>query len=229
MARREGLKRIVAVGDSITWGCDSSDPDTKSWPARLMSMLHDTNKYEVVNLGLSGRTMMKDGDMPYWNEKEYQTALNSNADVVILMLGTNDSKNFQWNQTKYYSDYLEMGRSFLNMTSKPDLYIMVPPPLYLDNSYSMNQTTINERFPDLIPQIGKDLGLPDDHVIDIFNPLGGKELSEWQFFCDGQSCDDCHPNDAGYSMLASEIYKKLFLRPIPQDDASTDQEDILVY
>ena len=91
MARREGLKRIVAVGDSITWGCEASDPDTKSWPARLMSMLNDTNKYEVVNLGLSGRTMMKDGNMPYWNEKEYQTALNSNADIVILMLGTNDS------------------------------------------------------------------------------------------------------------------------------------------
>jgi hypothetical protein len=33
-----------------------------------MNMLKDYTKYEVINLGLGGRTMMKTGDMPYWNE-----------------------------------------------------------------------------------------------------------------------------------------------------------------
>ena len=55
-------------------------------------MLKDESKFEVLNLGVSGRTMMKNGDFPYWNEQAYQDALNSEADVVIMMLGTNDSK-----------------------------------------------------------------------------------------------------------------------------------------
>ena len=66
--KKEGITRIIAVGDSITFGSCSSDPDTKSYPSQLMYMLKDDTKFEVINLGLGGRTMMKTGDMPYWNE-----------------------------------------------------------------------------------------------------------------------------------------------------------------
>jgi hypothetical protein len=33
-----------------------------------MDMLKDNTKFEVINLGVGGRTMMKTGDFPYWNE-----------------------------------------------------------------------------------------------------------------------------------------------------------------
>ena len=69
--KAEGITRIVAVGDSITDGYLSSDRKTKSWPAQLMNMLYDTSKYEVINLGIGGRTMMKNGDYPYWNETQH--------------------------------------------------------------------------------------------------------------------------------------------------------------
>ena len=45
-------------------------------------------------MGLGGRTMMKNGDSPYWNEPEYMMALESNPNMIILMLGTNDAKYF---------------------------------------------------------------------------------------------------------------------------------------
>ena len=63
-----GKKRIIAVGDSITQGDCSSDQGKKAWPVQLMNMLSDTKTWEVLNLGVSGRTMMKNGDYPYWNE-----------------------------------------------------------------------------------------------------------------------------------------------------------------
>ena len=90
--KKEGVKRIITIGDSITEGVCSSDEKTKSYPSQLMDMLKDESKFEVLNLGVSGRTMMKHGDYPYWNEQAYQDALNSEADIVIMMLGTNDSK-----------------------------------------------------------------------------------------------------------------------------------------
>ena len=84
-----------------------------------MNMLKDDTKYEVINLGLGGRTMMKTGDMPYWNEQAYQDALNSEADIVIMMLGTNDAKTYQWTRKEYHNDYVEMVKNMQNLPSKP--------------------------------------------------------------------------------------------------------------
>ena len=89
--------KIVAVGDSITEGTCSSDESTHSWPAQLHDILNDEDGYTVQNLGVGGRCMMKNSDWPYWNEQAYQDALNSEADIIILMLGTNDAKSSQWN------------------------------------------------------------------------------------------------------------------------------------
>ena len=60
--------KIIAVGDSITEGICSSHEATHSWPAQLKDILNDEEKFTFTNLGVSGRTMMKNGDWPYWNE-----------------------------------------------------------------------------------------------------------------------------------------------------------------
>ena len=55
---------ISCVGDSITAGVGVTYPNVDSYPARLQSLL-GTN-YLVGNYGLSGATLLKQGDMPYW-------------------------------------------------------------------------------------------------------------------------------------------------------------------
>ena len=71
-------------------------------------------------------------------------------------------------------------------------------------------------FPTLIPLIAANAQLTTK-PIDIFSAMGG--VSDWQsafppsctltspwkpcaWFCDKQSCDQCHPNDDGYHQLA---------------------------
>ena len=71
-------------------------------------MLNDKSKYEVINLGVDGKTMMKTGAGPYWNVQAYQDALNSEADIFIMMFGTNDSTTGQWNPKEFHDDYIEM-------------------------------------------------------------------------------------------------------------------------
>lgn len=46
----------------------------------------------VRNYGVSGRTLPKKGDYPYWKEAAYNQSRNWGPDVVIIRLGTNDSK-----------------------------------------------------------------------------------------------------------------------------------------
>ena len=127
---------------------------------------------------------MKTGDFPYWNETYYQDALNSDADIVIMMFGTNDAKTYQWNQTEYEQDFLEMATNFKNLDSKPDLFVMIPPPLYINGAVEQ-QKVISQIFPELIPSLAEKLGLRDDKVIDIFSAMGGADYNRYELFCDG--------------------------------------------
>ena len=89
-----------------------------------------------------------------------------------------------------------MANNFLNLPSKPDLHLMVSPPLYKELQFGINHTVVNEIFPWLIPMIAQDLSLENDKnvgIIDIFNTLGGADLTEPQMFA-----DFCHPNNEGY-------------------------------
>lgn len=46
------------------------------------------------------------------------------------MFGTFDSKYFQWNETAFARDYRDLIVSFMELETKPDVYVLVPPPLY---------------------------------------------------------------------------------------------------
>ena len=74
---------------------------------------------------------------------------------------------------------------------------MIPPPLYIDNVYSMSQKIINEIYPTLIPKIAAQSGIKPDHIIDLFSGLGGPNLSMGHLFSDG-----CHPTPEGYTVIA---------------------------
>ena len=100
------MHKIVCVGDSLTYGDKATSPQM-SYPSILGSML-DPNEYEVVNLGVNGATMLKAGDLPYWNLPQFNDAMSSEAYMVILQLGTNDSKDYQWNAETFQSDFMEM-------------------------------------------------------------------------------------------------------------------------
>ena len=91
-AKYEAPIKVACVGDSITQGAGAAKG--KSYPTQLQEMLGD--EWKVMNYGLGGRTLMDRGNRPYMKEKAYQEALASAPDVVIIMLGTNDTKPQNW-------------------------------------------------------------------------------------------------------------------------------------
>ena len=91
-------KRILCYGDSNTWGYIPSggryDEETR-WPMRLQQLLGDD--YAVIEEGFNGRTCVMDDP----TEGGFKSGANylppclmthNPLDVVILMLGTNDTK-----------------------------------------------------------------------------------------------------------------------------------------
>ena len=97
----------------------------------------DPNKYEVINMGEGGSTALKSSDKPYMTVSKYREALESEPDIVLLMFGFNDSKKSIWDGNRFMIDYHRLIRSFENLPSTPKIYLMIPPPLYLDTYRDM--------------------------------------------------------------------------------------------
>ena len=74
--------------------------------------------------------------------------------------------------------------SFEALESSPEIYIMIPTPLYQTDVYGMSSHVVNEVFPTLIPSIAADAGLDPNNVIDVFSFMGSIELNQWELFCD---------------------------------------------
>ena len=86
--------RVACIGNSITDGHGIDMATAYGYPALLQKKLG--SDYWVKNFGVSGRTMLNKGDFPYMNEVAWKDALAFKPDIVIIKLGTNDSKPQNW-------------------------------------------------------------------------------------------------------------------------------------
>jgi len=119
----KGKKHIVCVGDSITFGAGVVPfQKWRSYPAYLQELLG--KDYQVMNFGLSGRTLLSTGDMPYTKEPHYAKAFQIENVHYLIMLGTNDSKPHNWEEARYRE---ELAALLLRCKSKGNVTVMKPP------------------------------------------------------------------------------------------------------
>ncbi len=124
--------RIACVGDSITYGATIRDKSHDSYPAQLGTMLG--RKYSVKNFGASGYTLQESCDRPYTSHKRYKKSLDFKPDVVLIMLGTNDTKPYNWISTEaFQDDYRQLILSYQELPSRPDVILMTPASVFPEN------------------------------------------------------------------------------------------------
>jgi len=115
---KEGQIKVACVGDSITYGHGITDWEDNNYPAQLQKMLGDD--YHVANFGSSGACVNPNGDQPYISREVYQNGLDYEADVLVFMLGTNDSKPENWtNMDDFMKNYKELLNSYLTEVHRP--------------------------------------------------------------------------------------------------------------
>lgn len=191
--------RVACIGDSITQG--SGAAKGQSYPSQLQSLLG--NSWKVGNFGVSGRTLLKKGDHPYWNEKTYQEALEFEPNVVVIMLGTNDTKPQNWAfETEFVANYTELVNSFTGLTSKPRVYVCRPCPVPEPGNYGINDTNVQEEIK-RVDQIASEmkLGVIDMHAALVDKP----QLLP----------DHVHPSTEGAGEMAKAAFKALTGKPAP--------------
>jgi acyl-CoA thioesterase I len=186
--------KIACVGNSITSGPGQTHPE--SYPLQLQAMLGDA--YHVRNFGVSGRTLLKKGDFPYWNEPEMEQVKAFRPDILLIKLGTNDSKPQNWQyRDDFKQDYLELIAELKkDMPAKGKIYIVFPVPVTADN-FGIRESILVQEMRPILLEVMKEAGI---EAIDLYTPLQGRgDLLP----------DGVHPNTEGLKIMATTIYNKL--------------------
>ncbi len=196
---RDNRTRIACVGDSLTYGSGVlKTREINSYPSKLQQKLGTT--YYVMNYGLRNATASADGDLPYLSSDEYAQSLESNPDVVILMLGTNDSKIDNWNADSYREGLTEIVNSYLELESDPTVYIMRSPYCYsIDGGeiaeYTIQPAVVENEIGTIIKTVADESGV---NYIDLYTPTDGQD--------ELYTKDGIHFNKNGYELIASIIH-----------------------
>ena len=190
----DGKIKIACLGDSITYGLGVVSNRDNAWVSLLVDRLG--NNYKTINYGLTGRTLLSSGDMPYMKEKLAKRFWNRKENIIILMLGTNDTKEINWDYDKYNEEYRELLDKILDKKSDSKIYIMIPPQIYINKpgKTDPNRDNLENGVVPIIRKIEKDY--KDIEVIDLYSYT----LDHKDWFT-----DNLHPNKEGNKEIANEI------------------------
>lgn len=182
--------KVACVGNSITYGAGIANREQNSYPAQLQSYLG--NGYEVKNFGVSGRTLLKQGDLPYVETGAYKASQEFAPDVVFVKLGTNDSKP----QNRRYADRFketcrELVRTYRALPSHPRVILLTPLRCFLING-DIDNDVIRNRLVPLIREVAYEEGV---ELIDLYPIMG----TQWDA---ALLPDRLHPSAIGAGRMA---------------------------
>ena len=200
--------KVACIGNSITEGFGIDVPSEFGYPAQLQNILG--KGYLVKNFGLSARTMLNKGDCPYMNELAWQDAQAFKPDVVIIKLGTNDSKPHNWQHGAEFRQNLEQMittlRPDLAQTAKkskkkaavkpntsPRILLCTPIPAFKSTWDISDSVIVNEIIP-IQQAVAKQYGLEVVDLHTLYANDGDKMLE-----------DGIHPDGKGARRLAEII------------------------
>ena len=180
--------RVACVGESLT--------QSTFYPLELST--HLGGRYMVRNFGVGSTTVSLDSETPYMNTSTFENALEFEPDMVIIMLGTNDAQpSLHQHNVSFVDDYVTLISEFQKLSTKPEIWIVLPPPIFSDQGGKISPEYFTNTLIPLIKEVASQTNLP---TIDVYSALGNHS----DCFPDG-----VHPNYTGAELIADEIYKAI--------------------
>lgn len=191
----QGPIHLACVGDSITAGVRTRIERLDAYPSQLQRMLG--KGWIVGNFGVSGHTLLNKGDHPYQKTRTFTDALHFNPDLVVIMLGTNDAKDKNWQfKGDFIADYKNLIEQFKTLPSHPKVFICCSPPLPKEGKQEIPAAPLDEQA-EMLAIIARDEAVG---LIDMHTPL----LDHMDLIT-----DRIHPGTEGSNILARTVYRAL--------------------
>lgn len=194
------MTKVACIGDSITWGFTLLNPWRQSYPAQLGRLLGDG--YEVRNFGYNDASARFDADTPYVLKGVYRKSLEWNPDIVLIMLGSNDTKKRNWDPEVFRRDYCKLVESYRSLPSNPRVVLIAPIRIFLVKGIALmglHPDTMEGGVRPAILEMGEEMGLQVVDLVDLFS--------------DSSCCiDGVHPQLRGTTLLAKKIFESVFVK-----------------
>lgn len=189
------------------------NPATDTYPAQLQQMLG--NKYEVFNFGVSGATALRKGDNPYMQTDAFTKVLHSKPDVVLIKLGTNDSRavNRFLIPEHLKNDYAALIDTVRSLQPAPRIILLLPVPSYLKDTVKHSDKVIAQQIIPVIQQLAYEKKC---EVLDLHSWL----LDKQNLFP-----DSLHPDVSGMKLIAERTYETIVQPSVPFDIFSAIKEE----
>ena len=208
--------KVACVGDSITYGHGVIPWHKNNYPVVLQKLLGDG--YNVQNFGVSGTTAQSTGDQPYIQTKIYKQGINYNADILIFMLGSNDSKPENWTDAETFKkEYLALLDTYITEDKSPKIYLGIPAKAFYDDENQTSGPTNYDIQGDIVEIIG-------NVVKKIASERGYKYIDIYELTSQHPEWfarDNIHPNSDGAKAIAEEVYK--FVTDIEFEDIKFEE------
>ena len=140
--------------------------------------------------------MQKKADLSYWNCNEFYNVFAFEPNIIVIKLGTNDSKPQNWNEENYVRDYQSLIDTLKTISSQPKIYLCLPVPAY-NHAWGINDSVI---VAGVIPSIQKIAQANNLMVIDLYKAFS----NHVEFFP-----DSIHPNEKGARAMAEVIANEI--------------------
>ena len=187
---------VACVGNSITEGY-GIDWGVKKYPDHLQDLMQPGDS--VANFGTSGKMFYKESGESYWVQGKIKEALAFPADIVVIELGTNDSKLFYFTYYNVTVDmlkpsYEDLLDTFAHLPTNPEIYATLQP--YSNNvEWGIMDTSIVKYINPLIKETAIEKGV---NIIDLHTLF---KTPDWFL------ADSVHPNAKGAQELAKIVNK----------------------
>ena len=191
-APKRDAVRVACIGNSITDGHGIDMSGMRGYPSQLQRLLGAN--YVVKNYGRSARTMLQKGDNPYMKERAWRDALAFKPNVVVIKLGTNDSKPENWKYGKEFEQDLRTMLSELKKVSNPRILLCTPVPAYKP-SWNINDSVIVNEIIPIINKVAKKERLEVIDLHTLFQNNDGKQMQ----------ADGIHPTEQGDAQMARAV------------------------
>lgn len=200
--RKEGELHVACVGDSITYGCTLPLFFLRRYPAVLQRLLGAG--VQVAAFGVNDRTLQNTGNKPYRKEAAFRQSKDYLPDTVVVLLGSNDSKDCNWaSEEAFRQQYRELLSEYRALPSQPRILICTPPCAFepVNRFFYITNDAKTERIPVIAELVREAAEEADVELVDLYALTEGRR----ELF----GLDGLHPSASGAAAIAKAVYGKI--------------------
>ena len=206
--RAEPVKRVIALGESTTWGYSVSSKD-KCWVNQVAAMLEEFQgeKIELVNQGIGSNVLTPEcpayeySAKPSALERLDKEVIALEPDLLLLSYGLNDSRGGTTPEVfrRAYQELIDRIRA------------KIDPIIVILNSYYMHEVLYNDclhweesnyEVTDVYNLVIQQIAEANNLILaDVYSAEVGVD---WIM-----DMDHCHPNDLGHRIIANRVFEAI--------------------